>query len=259
VGFAALSRNTTGTSNIALGVSALSRNTDGYQNIAIGDQSLLFNSSGFRNTAIGLHALENKSTGEYNIAIGWRAGVSSGNPSNSIIIGNEGASGDTATIKIGTEGTHTRAFIAGITGQTTGVDDAVGVMIDSNGQLGTVSSSRRYKEDIQTMPDLSTTLMRLRPVTFRYRRPYSHGTKPMQYGLIAEEVAEVLPHLAVFNDKGQPETVKYHELPSLLLAAFQRQQQTIQAQAERIAALERRLAAIEARSSRSDRRHAAAQ
>jgi hypothetical protein len=77
--------------------------------------------------------------------------------------------------------------------------------------------------------------------------------------LIAEEVAEVLPDLAVFNDDGQPETVKYHLLPSFLLAGYQRQQQIIAAQAEQIAALERRLAMIEARLGRPDGLRAAAQ
>ena len=122
------------------------------------------------------------------------------------------------------------------------------------------------------MGDVSATLLKLRPVTFRYNKPYAGGSKPIQYGLIAEEVAEVLPDLAVFNRKGQPETVKYHVLPSLLLAAYQRQQQTITAQSEQaerqrqtiaaqreqIAALEQRLATIESRLAKLDRRQAAA-
>ncbi len=155
---------------------------------------------------------------------------------------------------------QTKTFIAGIRGRTTGVNDAVTVLIDSNGQLGTVSSSRRYKEDIQSLGDVSAALMQLRPVTFRYKQPYDDGDKPIQYGLIAEEVAEVLPDLAVFNADGQTETVKYHLLPPFLLAGYQRQQQTIEAQAEqigvlterdqqqaeKIASLERRLSGIEA-------------
>ena len=129
---------------------------------------------------------------------------------------------------------------------TTGVNDARIVLIDSNGQLGTVSSSRRYKEDIQPMGAMSDMLAKLRPVTFRYKKPYDDGSKPIEYGLIAEEVAEAFPYLAVFNDKGQPETVKYHLLPTFLLEGFQEQQKIIAAQAERIADLEMRLRAIEA-------------
>jgi polyhydroxyalkanoate synthesis regulator phasin len=125
------------------------------------------------------------------------------------------------------------------------------------------------------MADASAVLMKLRPVTFRYKQPYDDGGKPIQYGLIAEEVAEVLPDLAVFNKDGAPEAVKYHVLPALLLNEYQGQQKTIerqektiqsqaeqiaahteqaqqqqainQAQQEQIAALERRLISLEAR------------
>jgi type II secretory pathway component PulJ len=68
----------------------------------------------------------------------------------------------------------------------------------------------------------------------------------------------VLPDLAVVNADGRPETVKYHLLPSLLLAAYQRQSETVRSQAEHIAALERRLAVIEARLANPDRREATA-
>jgi hypothetical protein len=140
------------------------------------------------------------------------------------------------------------------------------VVIDSSGQLGTMSSSRRYKQDIEPMGDMRAVLLKLRPVTFRYRKPFDGGAKPIQYGLIAEEVAEVMPDLAVSDDDGRPETVKYHLLPSLLLAAYQRQSETvrwqsdtIRSQAGQIAALERRLGMIELLLTQSDRRQAAAQ
>src|SRR4051812_39205333 len=110
------------------------------------------------------------------------------------------------------------------------------------------------------MGAMSDMLARLRPVSFRYRKPFADGSKPIQYGLIAEEVAETFPYLAVFNDKGQPETVQYHQLPTFLLKGFQEQQRVIaaeaeelrrqrainDAQAEQMAVLETRLAAIEA-------------
>ena len=54
------------------------------------------------------------------------------------------------------------------------------------------------------MPDMRSTLMDLRPVTFRYKQPYKDASKPIQYGLIAEEVSAVMPGLAVYNAKGQP-------------------------------------------------------
>jgi hypothetical protein len=103
------------------------------------------------------------------------------------------------------------------------------------------------------MADASAPLRKLRPVTFRYKQPHDDGSKRIQYGLIAEEVAEVLPDLAVFNPDGSPETVKYHLLPSLLLnevqgqqTTIERQEQTMRSQAEQIAALERRLSNLEA-------------
>jgi hypothetical protein len=103
----------------------------------------------------------------------------------------------------------------------TGLGNAVPVLIDGNGQLGTVNSSRRYKEDIQDMSDASRGLMRLRPVTFRYRNPFADGSKPVQYGLIAEEVAEVYPDLVARSADGQIETLKYQVLDAMLLNEVQ--------------------------------------
>ena len=119
-------------------------------------------------------------------------------------------------------------------------------MVDSNGNLGTVSSSRRYKEDIQDMRDASDGLLRLRPVTFRYKEPFGDGSKPVQYGLIAEEVAEVYPDLVARSADGQIETVKYQLLDSMLLNELQKQNTTIAAQKEQIRSLEERLARVEA-------------
>jgi hypothetical protein len=114
---------------------------------------------------------------------------------------------------------------------TTDNADAVNVLIDSAGQLGTVSSSRRVKRDIAPLGALRP-LMRLRPVSFRYRT----GAPELHYGLIAEQVARVLPALAVRGSDGRPETVQYQELPVLLLGALQRQQRekdALQAQVRR--------------------------
>jgi hypothetical protein len=89
-----------------------------------------------------------------------------------------------------------------VNGVTT-TNSAVSVLIDTtNGQLGVTSSSRRYKEDIQDMGEASRGLMRLRPVTFRYQKPFGDGSKPIQYGLIAEEVAEVYPNLVAHSADG---------------------------------------------------------
>jgi hypothetical protein len=258
VGAQALQNNTTGSANTAVGTQALQPNTTGVSNTGVGYLALKDNTTGNNNIGVGNASLRSNTTGSSNIAIGFTAGSNPTAPSNSIFIGNAGAAADTNTIKIGS-GTQTRTVIAGIRGITTGTNDAVAVLIDSKGQLGTVNSSLRYKEDIQPMGDASAALLKLRPVTFRYRQPSEDGSKPIQYGLIAEEVAEVLPDLAVSNDNGQPETVKYHLLPTFLLAAYQRQSEVVRRQGELIAALQQRLEMLEQQVARPGRRHAAAQ
>ncbi len=129
---------------------------------------------------------------------------------------------------------NVRAFIAGIRGATTGNADAINVVIDSAGQLGTVSSSRRVKRDIEALPGLSE-LRDLKPVSFRYRE----GPPELHYGLLAEQVAKVFPELAVYGKDGLPETVQYQELPALLLAELQAQRRQIARQQEQINRLTR--------------------
>jgi hypothetical protein len=112
------------------------------------------------------------------------------------------------------------------------VGHAVNVFIDSNGQLGTISSSRRYKLDVADMPEATSGLMRLRPVTFRY---VAHGdSAPLQYGLIAEEVAEVYPELVARNKGGEVETVMYQFLAPMLLNEVQKQHRRIEEQQARL-------------------------
>jgi len=187
------------------------------------------------NIALGLGALSNDTTGTNNIALGNLAAnvVSNGN-SNNIHVGNQGLAGDVNTIRIGTPGTQSFFFVAGVRGMTTVNNNAVPVLIDSNGQLGTASSSRRFKDDIEDMGDASRDLMRLRPVTFRYKQPFADGSTPIQYGLIAEEVAEVYPDLVAHSADGQIETVKYQLLDSMLLNEVQRQEANISRLEQRV-------------------------
>jgi hypothetical protein len=237
----ALQGNTTGNGNTASGTEALLSNTTGGSNTASGFLALGSNTTGNGNTASGFQALGNNTTGNNNIAIGNEAaiGVATGN-SNNIHIGSVGASDDNGTIRIGgNPGAQTRFFVTGVS--ATGVS-GVPVLIDTaTGQLGVASSSRRYKEDIQDMGDASSGLMRLRPVTFRYQKHFADGSKPIQYGLIAEEVAEIYPDLVVRGADGQIETVKYQVLDSLLLNEVQRQEAEIRALKERLAQLESKL------------------
>ena len=115
-------------------------------------------------------------------------------------------------------------------GASTGTADAVAVLIDSQGQLGTINSSRRYKEDIQDMGDASSGLMNLRNVIFKYKQSYADGSKPIDYGLIAEEVEEVYPDLVAHLKDGEVETVQYHKINAMLLNEVQKQHRALQAQ-----------------------------
>ena len=240
-GQAAMQLNTTGCCNTASGQAALNANTTGNGNSAFGGSALQDNTTGTGNTALGQGALVNNTTGSGSIAIGQNAAssVSVGN-GNNIEIGSVGASGDSGATRIGTS--QTSFFAAGISGVNV---SGVAVMVSSSGQLGVTSSSRRYKEDIQDMGDASSGLLRLRPVTFRYKQPFEDGSKPIEYGLIAEEVAEVYPDLVARSANGQIETVKYQVLDSMLLNEMQKQAEQIKRQADEIQELETRLAALE--------------
>jgi hypothetical protein len=257
----ALQNNTSGSDNTACAEFALMSNTTGFGNTASGNAALEFNTAGNGNTADGYQALvgvtgsynigigyqsaENTSSGSSNIAIGYRAANNvTGANSNNIHIANEGTSSDNGTIRVGTSGTQTTFFAAGIYGVSAGNNDAIPVLIDSAGQLVTLSSSRRFKEDIQDMADASRGLMQLRPVTFRYKKPLADGSQPLQYGLIAEEVAEVYPDLVTHSADGQIETVKYQVLNSMLLNEVQRQQAEIRALQERLDRMDAALAAM---------------
>src|SRR5262249_48568540 len=149
------------------------------------------------------------------------------------------------TIRIGTAGTQTATFIAGIRGAATGIANAVPVLIDSNGQLGTVSSSRRFKEHIRPMAATSSKLMQLRPVTFRYKRQLDPSGST-QYGLIAEDVEKVMPELVARDRNEKIETVKYQMLVPMLLNELQKAHRHIEVQDERIAVLEQQTQEISA-------------
>jgi hypothetical protein len=244
-GAQSLQANNTGTGNTASGFQSLEANTTGVGNTAFGFQALSNNVIGVNNTAVGSGALF-AATGNYNTALGVSAGSMSVAGTGSIFIGNPGSSDDGVTYSVIRIGQLQRqTFIAGIRDATTGNADALPVVIDSNGQLGTVNSSGRFKEDIQDMAEASSGLLRLRPVTYRYKKPYADGSKPIDYGLIAEEVANVFPDLVVKGADGLVQTVQYQKLTPMLLNELQKQNQIIQLQQEQVQKLESRLAALE--------------
>jgi hypothetical protein len=132
-----LSFNTTGNDNTAIGYTALTINTTGNYATAVGSGALFYNSTGTNNTAFGYMALHSNTTGSNNLVAGYKAGINLTNGSNNIDIGNQGASGDNNTIKIGIQGTQTLTQIAGIYGNI--LDRGLLVLIDSSGRLGTSS------------------------------------------------------------------------------------------------------------------------
>ena len=255
VGTGALGAVGTGSRNIAVGNGTLSALSVGQDNTSVGDGALasivnaigntavgsgalalVSGSTAGSNTAVGRGALGALTSGGGNTVIGSSAGSLLTTGTNNIYLDNGGPGAESLTIRIGD--TQNRAFVAGIRGRTTANADAISVVIDSAGQLGTISSSRRFKEDIHDMGGASERLLRLRPVTFRYTQPFAGGTKPIQYGLIAEEVAEVFPELVARGADGRIETVQYQNLDALLLNELQKLSREVQALKAEIARLQ---------------------
>lgn len=236
---------TNGGSNTVIGTQAHRSNTTGNTNVAVGYAALSDSTGSHANVALGSGALADLTAGDSNVAIGANAGATLTSGANNIYVAHPGVAVEDSTTRIGQM--QSRVFIAGVRGRTTGQNDAVAVVIDSFGQLGTVSSSAKTKFDIQDLPaDVSDAVARLRPVSFRYKQPFADGSTPLQYGLIAEEVEQVLPELVAYDEHGEPAKVKYHVLPSLLLAEVQRLQAALQAESSRTAALEAAVAELRA-------------
>ena len=211
-GASALVSNSIGSLNTAIGVQALASNTDGGGNVAVGYQALLNNTTAGSNTAIGLFALQN-STGNSNIALGGDAGYNVTTASDVIAIGSPAAN------------VSDSCYIAHIRGITTANDNAIPVLIDGSGQLGTMSSSRRFKKEIKPMDKASESILALKPVTFHYKNNVSG--RP-QFGLIAEEVAKVNPDLVVHDEKGEIYTVRYEAVNAMLLNEFLKEHKAVQ-------------------------------
>jgi hypothetical protein len=223
-GFFALYYNTTGIYNTANGFSALVHNTTGGWNTAIGT-ALNSNTTGYENTAIGLNALANNTTGHNNVALDVGAGVNLTTGHSNIDIGNGGRTGESGNIRIGTRGAQRKTFIAGISGVT--VPGGVGVIVGSNGQLGTVVSSARFKDAIQPMDKASEAILALKPVTFRYKHELDPEAVP-QFGLVAEDVQKVNPALVARDEQGKPYTVRYGAVNVMLLNEFLKEHRKVE-------------------------------
>jgi hypothetical protein len=229
-GYSAGGDNISGGDNTFSGFEAGLSNTLGDDNTFFGFQAGRNNTSGSLNTYVGYQAGQN-TTGSYNSFYGQQAGINNPTGSSNIYVGNVGIGAENNIIRIGTPGTSSAqqnaTYIAGIFGSSVG-GSGIAVYVDSNGQLGTTVSSRRFKEQIRDMGDSTNALMKLRPVTFLYKPEYDKGPRTLQYGLIAEEVAEVYHDLVAYDPDGQPYTVKYQYLTTMLLNELQKEHRKIE-------------------------------
>jgi hypothetical protein len=251
-GSSALMSNTTGTANTAVGsvalqvsnanddtacgFGALEGNTSGSQNSGFGRGALGQTTTGSQNTAAGYQALVGNSTGINNVALGFDAGFNLTTGSNNIDIGANvlGNAGEANTIRIGTVGTQTKTFIAGIHGAT--ASGGAAVFVSSTGELGTLTSSARFKEAIKPMDKVSEAILALKPVTFRYKKEIDADRIP-QFGLVAEEVEKVNPDLVARDADGKVYTVRYEAVNAMLLNEFLKEHKTVQEQEATITAL----------------------
>jgi hypothetical protein len=248
-GARALQANTTGSNNTATGVGALTGcsppncfGTAGNNNTAAGFNALANNMNGNDNTAEGFQALEN-STGSNNIALGSKAGTHLTTGSNNIDIGALGVTGEADTIRIGKVGLQKTAYMQGISGAT--VASGVTVIVGSNGHLGTVTSSARFKEAIKPMNKASEAILALKPVTFRYKHELDPDSIP-QFGLVAEQVEKVNPDLVARDADGKVNTVRYEAVNAMLLNEFLKEHRKVEEQGTTIAQMKRQIETLTA-------------
>ena len=247
----ALAATTTGTQNSAFGSAALQANTTGMQNAAFGNSALIANTSGNTNSAFGTGALLANTTGNSTppsassrSSPARRAAttppsakarsLASKLDQGNLALGTRWQQPDRAP-KATTSTSATAAWPANQTPpQRNGPDSGLhhrdlgtdqrqrrDCLHQHRRQLGTITSSRRFKHEIADMGAESDLLMKLRPVAFYYK-PELDETRTRQYGLVAEEVAQVAPQLVVYDKDGTPQTVRYHFVNAMLLNAVQK-------------------------------------
>ena len=220
-GVQALLRNTNGGFNTANGMNALHRNTYGFENTATGNSALQNNTTGGYNTAIGAAALGTNTTGSYNIGLGISAGFNVTTANNVIAIGADG------------NNVSNSCYIGNIFNATS--SGGIAVFVNSNGRLGTTTSSRRFKDEIKPMDKTSEELFGLKPVSFRYKKEVdAEGDGKSQFGLVAEDVEKVNPDLIVRDKGGKPYSVRYDQINAMLLNEFLKEHQKVEKQSRKI-------------------------
>ena len=223
LGYQALHRFTTGPPKLseqlgictAVGFQALGNATGGFGNSGFGYQALINNTSGVANTAIGTLALNNNATGDENTAVGLNAGDAVTTANNVICIG---------ALVVG-ENVSNSCYIGNIFGEISSGGTAVS--INADGKLGTMTSSRRFKEEIKPMERSSEALFALKPVTFRYKSEIDpQGIS--QFGLVAEDVEAINPDLVVRDKEGKVNTVRYEAVNAMLLNEFLKEHKKVE-------------------------------
>jgi hypothetical protein len=220
-GVQALILNTEGNANTATGIAALFHNTIGGYNTANGIGALAFNTTGVSNTAVGVYAGNFVTTGNFNTAVGDGAGENVSTANNVIAIG-AGIDG---------ENVSNTCYIGNIFGVSSA--GATTVYVNSLGKLGTVVSSRRFKDDIKPMDKASEAILALKPVTFRYKHEIDPTRSP-QFGLVAEEVEKVNPALVVRDSEGKINTVRYEAVNAMLLNEFLKEHRKVEQQGRKM-------------------------
>ena len=233
IGYQALYGNTIGYGNTATGNQALFKNTTGLGNTAYGNQALL-TATGNGNTGVGANVLFNNGTGTNNTAVGSAAMFFRGGSYNTALgdhagAGNSGLSGNNNVYigagMTGVDGESNACYIASIFGQTSA--NGIPVLINSNHKLGTVTSSKRFKEDIKPMDKASEALFALKPVCFRYKKEID-PVGISQLGLVAEDVEKVNPDLVVRDKEGKPYSVRYDQVNAMLLNEFLKEHRKVE-------------------------------
>jgi len=253
IGSGALQESLTGSNNVAVGANALLSSTTRFNtsdcalfppsnsgNSAVGSapSDWFCTFAADNNTALGTNSLANVSIGSNNIAVGINSGINSINGFGNIYIGNSGCVtspqfplvtfpekaigtdvNESWTIRIGDNDIHTDFFVAGVFSKVLTTGSIVPVSINDRGELGTVVSSARFKQDIRPLnDDVLKKIMQLQAVVFRYKNDTENREN---IGLIAEEVAQVFPELVIY-DQGKPLSIRYDLLAVLCIAALQR-------------------------------------
>jgi hypothetical protein len=241
IGSLALYRNTDGFANTATGYQALYNNTSrgpgrgvGLYNTANGVQALFNNEIGVGNTAVGYQALSYNRFGSRNTAMGDSALPAAAGSDNTAlgVLAGENVTTANNVICLGTTGANVSnsCYVGNIWNQSGG---SQAVYVNSDGKLGALVSSRRFKDEIKPMDQASEVVYSLQPVTFRYKKEIDPEGIP-QFGLVAEDVARVNPDLVTRDADGKVYTVRYEAVNAMLLNEFLKEHLRVQEQNRKI-------------------------